>query len=618
MRRIILLPLLVSADWVNKNIHRDIRVSQASLVETVTTFTVVPGPLNDYRPYTFYVDEYSNVGEFSVKVAGQETPIAPKLGLNNVASFEIPNLDSNGVNVTVKTVSGNLLLPLPASIRQLEKQFVLLNINLFVNSPHATENESTTITLPGGAILENMSHMDLVDTKTGRLQFSKKKIAQKKSSTSSNEIVSIHFSHPYPMAYIDRVSKTVDVSHWGSAVSVSEEIVLRNGGALLEGEFNRVPFTHMKFSKGDTPSPFHVENALIDIGAIIPFEAVNIHYRDVIGNISSSQARRVEDENVQFTYISLSPRFPLLGGWKTEFQFSYDLPASSGVLQMTDDDFYLVRVPISHAIPSLLARDEKISIILPTGAFEISVSSNRDVEVFDITDTLGWLEPGGKKKVSLWLGTMYVEPDNCLNEFLFVRYKIGSIFSIFKAPFLLSLYVFLFIVSILLYRRISFQIANPDEFKISDMLSYDYDVCKEIDDSLTDLRTMNGELLELTKTGSSEITSIREEYILQHKAIEECVKLQCEKFVSEKNKIDRTIRILMNLKSQKDAALLHLDAITAKKDSSVTAARLITAENEIDSLVSRVLGGQESPPPSPGGTPPSRSSPPGKSTTRRK
>ena len=598
-----------SADWINEEVHRDIFVRDA-IVETNTVFKVRRGKLKDNRQYQVQVAHYSRVGDLQIFLndVGVDAPVMEDLS-EDVATFAVPFSGASST-VRVSTVAGNLLVPLPAQVLELEKQFVYFSWKLIVESPHHSDQQLTTVVLPPGALLENASPLERMQVAEGRLTlgpFSAEEVLALK-----NEQVHLHFSHNHPMPYLGTVAKRVEVSHLGAAVSVHEAVTLVNAAAGLKGEFNRVPYTHMKFSR-DGSSPFAVDHTVMDMGAVVPFEAVNIHYRDVIGNISSSTARRVSEDGVKFTYVQVAPRFPLLGGWKSEFEFSYDLPSTSVLFEENRRKIFLLTVPLSHGFPHLFANEQKVSVVLPAGASDISVSTKKQIVPgsFRVEDTLSWLDspllPWSRKTVSFTLGATYIGPNDCLTEKLFVQYSISG-YAFLQAPFLLTLYLFVLISGILLARRISFHICNPEEAKLIETQNFDYDICKVIEDSLTDLSALNSEVLEATKDVAQKefLSEMKDIYLAEHQRIVRAVEAKCTQFVSEQNRVGRTVRILMNLKAQKDAAIAHLDTVAAGKDGSVSGSKLVDAEHQVESLVGRVLTGQATPPPSPSGSPPSK------------
>jgi oligosaccharyltransferase complex subunit alpha (ribophorin I) len=73
------------------------------------------------------------------------------------------------------------------------------------------------------------------------------------------------------------------VSHWGN-IAILEEYALHNQGANLTGEFGRVVFNKYNTNAG--------KNALKELIATLPFSTWGIYYRDEIGNISTSNAKR--------------------------------------------------------------------------------------------------------------------------------------------------------------------------------------------------------------------------------------------------------------------------------------------------------------------------------------
>ena len=55
----------------------------------------------------------------------------------------------------------------------------------------------------------------------------------------------------------------------------------------------------------------------------LPAAARDVYYRDVIGNISTSNMQ-IQEEAVE---VELRPRFPLFGGWKTQYYIGYNVPS---------------------------------------------------------------------------------------------------------------------------------------------------------------------------------------------------------------------------------------------------------------------------------------------------
>lgn len=60
------------------------------------------------------------------------------------------------------------------------------------------------------------------------------------------------------------------------------------------------------------------------VTATLPRHAHTLYYRDEIGNVSTSAVRFKRDK----VEAIITPRFPLIGGWKTNFVFGYSLPTA--------------------------------------------------------------------------------------------------------------------------------------------------------------------------------------------------------------------------------------------------------------------------------------------------
>ena len=56
---------------------------------------------------------------------------------------------------------------------------------------------------------------------------------------------------------------------------------------------------------------------------VLPASARDVYYRDEIGNISTSNLKELDD----MVELELRPRFPLFGGWKTQYTIGYNVPS---------------------------------------------------------------------------------------------------------------------------------------------------------------------------------------------------------------------------------------------------------------------------------------------------
>jgi len=198
--------------------------------------------------------------------------------------------------------------------------------------------------------------------------------------------------------------------------------------------------------------------------------------------------------------------------------------------------------------------------------------------------------------VRIEAGPVYGRPHN-----LAIKYTLSKM-DIYLTPFLITLYVFLFFAGFILIRRVRLEIADEKEIASEDVQTADYDICKAIEDLFTDMCRFNSELVDTVATTEDKtvLEECKKKYSEEYERVFTSIEQLCEQFTAEKNKVDRTVRILMNLRNQKETALALVDNAIAGKDVlSSAGVKLIEIENEMNSLVGRVLTGTETPPPSP-------------------
>lgn len=108
------------------------------------------------------------------------------------------------------------------------------------------------------------------------------------------------------------MTRLIEVSHWGN-IAVEETLEIVNTGAKLRGSFSRLDFD---YGVGQ-------QVAVNSLKTVLPPSAKDIYYRDEIGNISTSTVKNLLDS----VEVTLVPRFPLMGGWKTRYTIGYNIPA---------------------------------------------------------------------------------------------------------------------------------------------------------------------------------------------------------------------------------------------------------------------------------------------------
>ena len=259
----------------------------------------------------------------------------------------------------------------------------------------------------------------------------------------------MHFENNKPLTVFNYAIKTFQVSHWGN-IAVTEEYQIENIGAKLIGEFGRVDY-----DDGRTGG----KNALKSIRAKLPLRAWGLWYRDEIGNVSTSNAKR-EMNDVD---LLLTPRFPILGGWKSNYDIGYNLPTKFHVTTNNKGN-YMVNLTFGMPYKNMLARNYTVKVILPESADNIKV--NLPIETvyhIDYDKEYGCLDLFGRKSVIITLNNMY----DVYNTNIFITYDYQWIM-LFVKPLILIVYFLILFIIMIIYSRANISLSRKEEVRMKD------------------------------------------------------------------------------------------------------------------------------------------------------
>lgn len=92
----------------------------------------------------------------------------------------------------------------------------------------------------------------------------------------------------------------------------------------------------------------------------LPISARDIYYRDQIGNISTSNVQR----KAKSLEVELRPRFPLFGGWKTDYVLGYNVPSVTFLHNKGED--YALKIPfVDHIYDNVVIEKAVVKIAFP-------------------------------------------------------------------------------------------------------------------------------------------------------------------------------------------------------------------------------------------------------------
>ena len=331
----------------------------------------------------------------------------------------------------------------PKNIYILENQLELFIDTVNLVSAYPAKSHVTTVILPS--------------EKTKLIKYTTKdqnRSGEKLIYSLSDEIpplvskkLEIHYQNNKPLTVFNYATKTYQVSHWGN-IAVTEEYQIENIGAKLIGEFGRIDYDDT--GKGG-------KNALKSIRAKLPLRAWGLWYRDEIGNVSTSNARR-EMNDVD---LLLTPRFPILGGWKSNYDIGYNLPTKFHVTTNNKGN-YMLNLTFGMPYKNMLARNYTVKVILPESADNIKVKLPIDVQYHIKYDKeFGCLDLFGRKSIIINMNNMY----DVYNTNFFITYDYKWTM-LFVKPFILIVYFLILFTIMIIYSRANISLSRKDEAKV--------------------------------------------------------------------------------------------------------------------------------------------------------
>jgi len=239
----------------------------------------------------------------------------------------------------------HVLEPLPAVVEQNEQQHLLFEGAVHMLSPYPSRKSSTEVKLASRKVLEYTESEDLEPiTQTGtKLTYG----PYNEVPANSFEALRVHAASSAAFVTFTNVEREIEVSLWGN-VAVEEFFTLKHtGAALRDGLFSRIDYM-----KG------HVGNSYRKLTGSLPAGARDVYYRDIIGNISTSNLR----PGLESSQLGIETRFPMFGGGNTEWYQGYNLPSET-VLTQSGNTFRL-EMPLGITFPDSVTDELVVKVVL--------------------------------------------------------------------------------------------------------------------------------------------------------------------------------------------------------------------------------------------------------------
>jgi len=257
--------------------------------------------------------------------------------------------------------------------------------------------------------------------------------------------LSVHYENNSPFLTITKLERTIELSHWGN-IAVEERLEILHTGAKLKGSFSRFDYQR---------EPNSGINSIKAFKTILPASARDVYYRDDIGNISTSNMWARHDS----VEVTLRPRFPLFGGWKTRYVIGYNVPSYEYLFAEASEHTLKMRL-LDHVFDTMVVDELVTKIILPEGASNIRLSTPYDVKELPRTLHYTYLDVIGRPVITLE-GKNLVE--NHIQDVI-VDYAHPKIYML-REPLLVVAGFLILFFTVLIYVRLDFSISTTKSGK---------------------------------------------------------------------------------------------------------------------------------------------------------
>ncbi|CAI9717890.1 dolichyl-diphosphooligosaccharide--protein glycosyltransferase subunit 1-like [Octopus vulgaris] len=377
-------PESVNSDLVLNKVERGIDVS-SHLIKISTSITIENTGKTTANHFVYVLDPYLQNHEAYVgatlkgeddklKVKKKQTTIKGQKNVYYHVDLSSGIEPGKTAVVELEEIYTHALQAYPSQIAQSEKQYVVFSTNLYLFSPYRAISQSAVVTCA-----------------SSNIEFYTKKKPVSQAETSINygpypnkepftaEELKVHFENNSPFLTVTNMERVIEISHWGN-IAVEEHFQVTHSGATLKGPFSRYDYQRNQDGVSSIKS----------FKTILPAAARDVYYRDEIGNISTSHLKEMDDS----VELELRPRFPLFGGWKTQYYIGYNVP-SYEYLYNKGDKYLLKMRLMDHVFDDQIVDHLTVKIILPEGSkniklrapFEI-VHGKRQLH-FTYLDTIG-------------------------------------------------------------------------------------------------------------------------------------------------------------------------------------------------------------------------------------
>ncbi|KZS91219.1 Ribophorin I [Sistotremastrum niveocremeum HHB9708] len=393
-----LLSCLLSVSWATKGnilsfentaIVRTVELG-GSLVAVTTTYAIqaVTGDTSEYI-VALSEAEHGVTSWIEATLKGSVDPLQLKpLGYKHdyaahLYSITLPQVPVKGetTSLVLETVQTKATYPWPPSSPQGGEQLLKYESDLLVISPYVTSVQRTKVrgpasirsfTTPEGleAFTDEPTAVQAGSVVTYGPYKNIPASANPFFAEESQKRILIHYEFNEGVLTVVKLQRAAEISHWGSNLNIENQILLRNTGPTLKGHFSRLDHQFQGHYHSAAAQSIRSVPMLLPAGINTPY------YYDLIGNVSTSRfrpSRSGKSRTLQFSYLDLRPRYPLLGGWNYSFTLGWDAPLSDSAKWDAKTGRYIIGVPYWTPITGSYVEEAEVKIVLPEGATDVEV-----------------------------------------------------------------------------------------------------------------------------------------------------------------------------------------------------------------------------------------------------
>ncbi|XP_050433899.1 dolichyl-diphosphooligosaccharide--protein glycosyltransferase subunit 1 [Adelges cooleyi] len=339
--------------------------------------------------------------------------------------------------IVVQYILINALNPHPEEITQKDRQLMMFYGNAFFYSPYKSLKSSIKYQT-GTRRVEEYTNLNPVTQSSGDIIYGTHGPLEPFSYSQIN----IHYDNNSPFLKVTKLTRTIEISHWGN-IAVTEVIDLVHHGAKLKGSFSRYDYQRETTNGIASVKSFKMS---------LPASASSVYYRDVIGNISTSNQRTLLDS----VELDIRPRFPLFGGWKTHYTIGYNVPAYE-YLSSNGDDYILKMRLIDHLYDNMIIEDVTVCIILPEGSSDVELQTPYPTSRLPDGLHYTYLDTIGRPMLKVQMSNVV---ESHIKDFE-LKYKFPKVF-MFHEPLIVIAAIFILFLTVIIWVRLDFSIAKDE------------------------------------------------------------------------------------------------------------------------------------------------------------